>query len=73
MFLQTNIYRKLGLLLFHRGKYPFGSEDRAAMAYSESILAEVKTCRRLSGAYPFKVGFPLLVAGFEVRDPVRRD
>ncbi|KAL2813432.1 hypothetical protein BJX63DRAFT_432015 [Aspergillus granulosus] len=70
---QANIYRQLGLLLLHRLRYPFGNEDIAGVAYAEAIFAEVETCERLAGEAPFKIGFPLLVAGFEVVDSAARD
>ncbi|KAJ0415438.1 hypothetical protein BJY00DRAFT_327064 [Aspergillus carlsbadensis] len=73
MFTQANIYRQLGLLLLHRHRYRFGTEDIAGTAYAEAILAEVETCSRLAGVTPFKIGFPLLVAGFELVDAVARE
>ncbi|KAL3447807.1 hypothetical protein BJX65DRAFT_276744 [Aspergillus insuetus] len=68
MCTQANIYRQLGLLLLLRHRYRFGTEDIAATAYAETILAEVETCSRMAGETPFKIGFPLLVAGFELVD-----
>ncbi|KAL2787787.1 hypothetical protein BJX66DRAFT_353167 [Aspergillus keveii] len=66
MCTQANIYRQLGLLLLHRQRYHFGTEDIAATAYAQAIFAEVETCSRLAGETPFKIGFPLLVAAFEL-------
>jgi hypothetical protein len=73
MCTQANIYRQLGLLLLHRHRYHFGTEDIAATAYAEAVFAEVETCSRLVGETPFKIGFPLLVAGFELVDPSMRE
>ncbi|KAL3496395.1 hypothetical protein BJX62DRAFT_251230 [Aspergillus germanicus] len=73
MCTQANIYRQLGLLLLHRHRHRFGTEDIAATAYAQAIFAEVETCSRLAGETPFKIGFPLLVAGFEVVDPSMRE
>ncbi|RDW72329.1 uncharacterized protein DSM5745_07501 [Aspergillus mulundensis] len=72
MFAQANIHRQLGLLVLHRLRYPFGEEDKAATIYSESILAETKTCFELSGDYPSKVGLALLIAGFELVEHSQR-
>ncbi|KAL4901433.1 hypothetical protein BDW74DRAFT_187670 [Aspergillus multicolor] len=73
MFTQANIHRQLGLLVLHRLRYPFREEDKAATVYSETILAESETCFQLSGDYPFKVGLALLIAGFELVEPSRRE
>ncbi|KAL4931440.1 Zn(II)2Cys6 transcription factor domain-containing protein [Aspergillus undulatus] len=73
MLTQANVYRLLGLLILHRLRYPFGTEDGIGIVYAEAIIAEVETCERVTGASPFKAGFALLIAGFEVRDVVRRE
>ena len=65
MISQANIYRQVALLILHRLRYKFGNEDLAAKSYSESILSEIKTCHRICGQYPFKVGVSLLIAAFE--------
>ncbi|KAL4751576.1 hypothetical protein BDW72DRAFT_90383 [Aspergillus terricola var. indicus] len=73
MFAHANIHRRLALLVLHRLRYRFGEEDIAAKLYSESILAESETCFQLSGEYPFQIGLPLLVAGFELSDISQRE
>ncbi|KAL2841042.1 hypothetical protein BJY01DRAFT_236531 [Aspergillus pseudoustus] len=74
MCTQANVYRQAGLLLLHRHRYPFGTEDTTAMVYADAIFAEIETCRRIAGDVPFQIGLlPLLVAGFEVVDPVARE
>ncbi|KAL4980436.1 hypothetical protein BDW66DRAFT_166559 [Aspergillus desertorum] len=73
MFAHANIHRQFALLVLHRLRHRFGEEDMAAKVYSESILAESETCFRLSGEYPFHIGLPLLVAGFELVDFSRRE
>ncbi|KAL6237712.1 hypothetical protein BDW75DRAFT_248718 [Aspergillus navahoensis] len=73
MFAYANIHRQLALLVLHRLRYRFGEEDIAAKAYSESILAESETCFQLTGEYPFQIGLPLLVAGFEFTDFFQRE
>ncbi|KAL5003698.1 hypothetical protein BDV10DRAFT_198791 [Aspergillus recurvatus] len=69
----ANIHRQLALLVLHRLRYRYGEEDIAAKVYSESILAESETCFQLSGEYPFQIGLPLLVAGFELADFPQRE
>jgi hypothetical protein len=58
--------------LLHRLRYRFGTEGIAATAYAQAIFAEVETCSRLAGETPFNIGFPLLVAAFELVDPSGR-
>ncbi|KAL5043515.1 hypothetical protein BDW71DRAFT_118737 [Aspergillus fruticulosus] len=73
MLTQANIHRQLALLVLHRLRYRFGEEDIAAKVYSKSILSESETCFQLSGEYPFQIGLPLLVAGFELADFSQRE
>ncbi|KAL3457572.1 hypothetical protein BJX64DRAFT_268704 [Aspergillus heterothallicus] len=73
MCTQVNMNRQLGLLLLHRHRYPFGTEDLAGMALAEGISAEVETRETLVGESPFKIGFPSLVAGFELVDLAARE
>ncbi|KAL4819350.1 hypothetical protein BDW67DRAFT_194214 [Aspergillus spinulosporus] len=73
MFAHANVHRQMALLVLHRLRYRFGEEDIAAKLYSESILVESETCFQLSGEYPFQIGLPLLVAGFELSDISQRE
>lgn len=65
---QAKILRLAGLLILHRLRYAYGTEDEAAMAMSTSILRELDTITELTGrTIPFS-DIPHLVACFELED-----
>lgn len=65
---QATILRLTGLMVLHRLRYAYGTQDEAAMAMSTSILRELDTITELTGrTIPFS-DVPHLVACFELKD-----
>ncbi|OAQ62802.1 Zn(II)2Cys6 transcription factor [Pochonia chlamydosporia 170] len=74
MLTQSKILRLTGLLILHRLKHAYGSQDGKAIAISSTILSELETVLRLTGrSVPF-AEMPHLAASFEVNSLAdRRD
>lgn len=72
MLAQAKVLRLAALLVTHRLRYAYGSQDDKAVAMSNAILEELDTVIRVSGqSLPF-ADLAHLVACFEITDPEER-
>ncbi|OAR00074.1 hypothetical protein LLEC1_05386 [Akanthomyces lecanii] len=72
MTVQHKVLRLSALIILHRLRYPYGTEDRVSLAMANSILRDLDTIMELTGrAVPF-ADLPHLVACFELRDHAER-
>lgn len=72
MIAQHKVLRLSALIILHRLRYPYGTEDRVPLAMANGILGELDTIMELTGrAVPF-ADLPHLVACFELKGHAER-
>lgn len=71
MLAQARSYRLAALLVIHRLRFPFGTEDLAAQRYADDILRELSILKAWppDAATGLGLDFPLLVATLELPGP----
>ncbi|QPG93664.1 hypothetical protein C2857_001574 [Epichloe festucae Fl1] len=72
MMCQAQVMQTAALLIIHRLRYPYGTQDATARALSSSILDAMYLALNATGKVPFCLDLPLIVANFEVSDPSAR-
>lgn len=72
MMCQAQVMQAAALLIIHRLRYPYGTQDATARALSSSILDAMDLALNATGKVPFCLDMPLIVANFEVSDPSAR-
>lgn len=65
---QASIMQMAALLVLHRLRHPFGTEQAAAQALAASILTQLDMTARLTGRTPRCVDLPLMIACVEIED-----
>ncbi|KAI1622600.1 putative Zn(II)2Cys6 transcription factor [Exophiala viscosa] len=72
MFAQAKVLRLTALLVLHRLRYAFGTQDGVALAMANAILDELNMVVNLTGqTIPF-VDFAYLISCFEITKPWER-
>ncbi|KAJ6441520.1 amidase [Purpureocillium lavendulum] len=72
MTCQANVMQTAALLILHRLRHPYGTEQGAAQAMSTSILRQLDVTRLITGQAPRCIDLALLVACLEVEDEAER-
>lgn len=65
---QASIMQMAALLVLHRLRHAFGTEQAAALALAASILTQLDLTTRMTGRTPRCVDLPLMVACVEIED-----
>ncbi|KAK8924949.1 hypothetical protein VCV18_005375 [Metarhizium anisopliae] len=72
MVCQASTMQTAALLIIHRLRYPYGTEDLAASAMASSILSQNQMTQKITGRAPRCVDLPLIVACTEIPDELER-
>ncbi|GJN68077.1 amidase [Purpureocillium lilacinum] len=72
MTCQATVMQTAALLVIHRLRHPFGTEQDAARAMSSSILKQLDLTRLITGQTPRSIDLALAVACLEVEDEAER-
>ena len=72
MMCQAHVIQTAALLIIHRIRHPFGSEDATAAVMSSSILMQLDMTRIITGKVPRSVDLPLIVASIEIASDEER-
>jgi hypothetical protein len=65
---QARAYQGVALLILHRLRHKFGTEDMQGRLKSQRILSELELCYSITGQYGVHVALPFMVAALEVTD-----
>ncbi|KAK4448862.1 hypothetical protein QBC34DRAFT_100438 [Podospora aff. communis PSN243] len=75
---QASVHKGAVLLFLHRLRFPFGTEDDAAIHMAAPILDDVASLysvrkgEQQSMQYDYRVALPFFIAATELQDPVQR-
>ena len=72
MLCQAQVMQTAALIIIHRLRYPYGTEQAAASAMASSILCQLDMTRLVTGRTPRSIDLPLVVACLELRDDDER-
>ncbi|KAK4038187.1 hypothetical protein C8A01DRAFT_48180 [Parachaetomium inaequale] len=80
---QARIYKIMTLLIIHRLRYAFGTQDDNAYELSQTILAEIEKVyarpstpggyvKNSTGQFDYRLSLPFFIAAIELEDPSER-
>lgn len=69
---QANVMQTAVLLVIHRLRHPFGTEQDTALAMASGILTQLGMTRWITGHTPRCVDLPLIIACLEIEDEEER-
>lgn len=72
MICQTHVMRAAALLILHRIRHPFGSEQEVALVLARTILLQLDTARLVATRRIRCIDFALMAACFEIPDAAER-
>ncbi|UNI16477.1 Amidase [Purpureocillium takamizusanense] len=72
MACQATVLQTAALLVIHRLRHPFGTEEDAARAMSSNVLKQLDVTRIITGQTPRSIDLALTVACLEVEDAAER-